>query len=185
MGNWWLVTWNTYGTWLPGDPRGFRTWRGHTYVPPPRRYAAPGEPTYDRRKFADVHARALNKTSDAVRLVPPHRQVAMAAIVQDIAQLPLRPAILAVGGEHVHFLAKFGSLKIRQTVGRLKSEATRAIKQADPAFLPKRTWAKECHMRRLDDERAYCNAYAYIQRHINEGAAIHTWLPKPTSLPSG
>ena len=44
---WWLVTFGTYGVWLPGDPRGFQTWRGREYVPPPARYAKPGEATYD------------------------------------------------------------------------------------------------------------------------------------------
>jgi hypothetical protein len=35
MDKYWLVTWVTYGSWLPGDPRGFRTFRGREYVPPP------------------------------------------------------------------------------------------------------------------------------------------------------
>src|SRR5258708_35638890 len=55
---WWLVTWSTYGSWLPGDPRGFQIWRGQEYVPPPKRYAKPGEDTYDRSKYVQRHQEA-------------------------------------------------------------------------------------------------------------------------------
>jgi len=33
-----LITWTTYGHWLPGDPRGFRTRGAKEFVPPPQRY---------------------------------------------------------------------------------------------------------------------------------------------------
>jgi hypothetical protein len=184
MGHWWLVTWNTYGTWLPGDPRGFQTWRGNEYVPPPRRYARPGESVYDPRKYASRHAAARAMTEEPVRLTLAQQRVALPAIVKDIAELPIMPAIMALGPDHVHLLAKFGSLKIRPTVGRLKSMATRAIKDSDPKFNPKRTWAKECHERRLDDEPAYRTAFAYVERHADQGFLIHTWPPKPTAPPS-
>jgi hypothetical protein len=51
-GKWWLVTCTTFGTWLPGDPRGFQTWRGREYVPPPKRYARQGESTYRAEDYA-------------------------------------------------------------------------------------------------------------------------------------
>ena len=46
MAKWWLVSWTTYGTWLPGDERGYCTWRKRTYVAPPKRFAKPGEPQH-------------------------------------------------------------------------------------------------------------------------------------------
>lgn len=183
MGHWWLVTWNTYGTWLPGDPRGFRTWRGHEYVPPPQRYAKPGEPVYDSREYAARQMATRAITDTPVRLTPSQQQFTLAAIVNDIAELPMTPAVMSVGTDHVHLLARFGSLKIRPTVGRLKSMATRAIKEADPTFDPNRAWAKDCHERRLDDESAYRTGFAYVQRHTDEGALIHIWR-KPTTPPS-
>ncbi|MCG3179184.1 MAG: hypothetical protein BIFFINMI_01517 [Phycisphaerae bacterium] len=59
----WLVTWSTYGAWLPGDPRGFQTRRGRQHVPPPVRYAAPGEDVYDARRYRALfeYARSLSR----------------------------------------------------------------------------------------------------------------------------
>ena len=62
----WLVSWTTYGTWLPGDKRGYCTWRGGVYVPPPKRYASPGEPTYVAAAHEQVRKLAESVCEEAV-----------------------------------------------------------------------------------------------------------------------
>jgi hypothetical protein len=183
MDKWWLVTWTTYGTWLPGDPRGFRTWRGTEYVPPPRRYADPGEETYQRADYADRHATARELAEQAVALAREHQDAALSALLRDITEIPIHASAIAVGTAHVHLLAKFAERRIRQTAGRLKAAATRAIHEADPAFRPKRIWAKECHMKSKETELDYRNALNYIKRHIHEGALVHVFS-KPTAPPT-
>src|SRR5437870_2691913 len=124
---WWLVTWSTYGSWLPGDPRGFQTWRGKEYVPPPKRYAKPGEEIYDPSKYTKTYQLAKEKVSEPVRLNETRRQYVLNAVVSQFAKLPLVPAALTISSEHSHLLSKFGELSIRPTTGVLKGEATKAL----------------------------------------------------------
>ncbi|MFN4261319.1 MAG: hypothetical protein ACK4RK_18700 [Gemmataceae bacterium] len=168
----WFVTWSTHGSWLPGDPRGFQTWRGKEYVPPPRRYAKPGKPIYDPRQYHDRWLLAKEMCPGAVTLTPEEQQLVLNALVEDINLLPVQPHILSVGDWHIHFIAQFGALRIRPTVGRLKLHATLAI--------PKRTarkqiWAQGCHMKSLPDEEALTNGIDYVRRHVEEGALIYEW----------
>ena len=125
---WWLVTWSTYGSWLPGDPRGFQTWRGKEYVLPPKRYAKVGEDTYDPAKYAGRYQNAKATTGETVRLSVDQRTCVLDVVVAEIMKLPLIPAALSVSAEHCHLLSKFGALKIRPTVGVLKGEATKALR---------------------------------------------------------
>jgi hypothetical protein len=172
MATWWLVTWTTYGSWLPGDPRGFRTWRGRQYVPPPKRYAAPGEPTYDPRPHASRH-RSIAEQTEMVQLTSEQQQIAMTALIGDMAVLPVTPACVAIDAQHVHLLTEFGRLNIRNTVARLKSVITRALGGRLQSV--KRFWATGCHMRSLPDDAAYRNALHYVCRHREQGAMVHVW----------
>jgi hypothetical protein len=170
---WWLVTWSTHGSWLPGDPRGFQTRRGKEYVPPPARYAKPGEKIYDPAQYAGRYLAAKLETPNAVTLGEPVRQRVLDAAVKQIGKLPLVPAALAVSGQHCHLLAKFGSLRIRTTVGVLKGEATKALRKS--GFDEEDIWGAECHMKSKRDGREFQIALRYVAKHIDEGAAVFIW----------
>src|SRR5260370_14604629 len=116
MAGWWFVTWSTYGWWLPGDARGFRTRRGREYVPPPARYAKAGEPIYDPASYAGRWKRARQACPTTVTLTADEQHLGLRAVVGDMKQLPLVPRILSFGKNHIHFVAQFGALKIRPTV---------------------------------------------------------------------
>lgn len=180
MPQWWLVTWTTYGTWLPGDPRGFQTWRGHRYVPPPKRYAKPAERTYQSVEYeTEHHLASKSMTQDPVHLMPDQRRIAVEAIVAQFAEMPIDPAILAVGGEHAHFLARFGAAKIRRTVGILKAAASRELHAAGTAF--ERVWTRGCHMKSKTTVKEVHGAFEYVRRHECEGAVVHVWR-RPTEI---
>ena len=170
---WWLVTWNTYASWLPGDPRGFQTWRGREYVPPPARYAKTGERVYDPAVYAARHKQAKAISGDAVTLTRDERDVTLNAIVAEVDKLRFVAAILAIGGQHSHLLAKFGVLKIRTTVGVLKGEATKALRER--GFNREQFWATECHMKSKQTGREFMTAFHYVRRHVDEGAAVYVW----------
>jgi hypothetical protein len=168
----WLVTWSTYGAWLPGDPRGFQTWRAREYVPPPARYAKPGEPTYNPNDYRETWEMAKELCPHAVYLTRAEQEIVLASLVDEINQLPLAPVILSVGTWHNHLIAEFGSLLIRPTVGRLKARATRDIPNPGNR---KRIWADGCHMKSLPTDDALQQAFAYVRRHKDEGALIYEW----------
>jgi hypothetical protein len=184
MDGWWLVTWTTYGSWLPGDPRGFRTWRAKERISPPRRFAAHADDVYDPAKYANRYSLAIEQCGTGVRLDSNHRQVAMHAIIGDLTALTLPGAVIAIADSHVHLVAQFGGLPIRPTVGRLKSVATRAMKDADSNFDPKRSWTKGCHMESLNDEASLDAACRYVAGHVSQGAVVYTWPGYEFALPS-
>lgn len=172
---WWLITWTTYGSWLPGDPRGFRTRRGKEYVPPPRRYAKPGEPVYDARQYTERFQEAKGSLEGCVKLTSQQQKLVLEAIVSEIDAIPVTSAIVSVGATHVHWLAQLGGHPIRTTVGRIKSEATRQLNEA--GFHGKRPWSKNCDMKSKSMDQEFRNAFHYIRRHTNEGCLIHIWHP--------
>jgi hypothetical protein len=172
MAKWWLVTCTTYGSWLPGDPRGFQTYRGREYVPPPARYAKPGEPTYDAAPYRQRWEKARQVSSAMVKLSLAEVELVLPAIVKEVNLLPLIPRILAVDNTHLHLIAQFGALLIRPTMGRLKSAGTGAI--PNPGDRP-RVWTDGCHMKSLPNRRALETAIAYVQRHAAQGALVYEW----------
>jgi hypothetical protein len=156
MAKWWLVSWTTHGTWLPGDPRGYCTWRGEQYIPPPKRYARPGEPIYDASEHTAVLARAKAISEEAVFLTRNQMEAALSAMVEEIAQIPIVPAIMSVGDWHVHWLCYFGPIAIRSTVSRIKAAATRELNTH--GFRGKNPWTKGCNMRSKATRRECRNA---------------------------
>ena len=174
QGKWWLVTCTTFGTWLPGDPRGFQTWRGHRYIPPPKRYAKPGEPTYRAEDYANEYQLSRDAlTQEPVRFNAEQCIVVANAIIEEIATTTVLPAILAVGDVHSHLLAKFGSLRIRTTMGRFKSAATTQLHLDD--IDSDRVWTRGCHMKSKPARKEFISAFRYLQRHETEGCAVHIW----------
>ena len=174
MAKWWLVTWTTYGTWLPGDPRGFQTWRGHVFVPPPKRYAKPGEPTYNPDDHAERYRQSLESLNETpVFLTQPQCVAAMQAIVEELREMPMQPSILAIGRVHSHFLAQFRALEARPAVGRLKAAATQKLHENGLASA--RVWCRDCHLKSKAPGKEFRDAFVYVYKHRHEGAEVYVW----------
>lgn len=173
MGRWWLVTWVTYASWLPGDPRGFKTWRKRQYVPPPTGKSHFGEPTYRSEDYIEEHDQARAISGATVVLLSQERRLVLATMVEELEELSIWPSIVAVAEQHVHLIAKFGSLRIRPTVGRFKFATTQRLNRN--GFRSQRPWAKGCHMESLPTEEAFLQAFEYIRKHQDDGAAVRIW----------
>lgn len=180
MPNWWLVSWTTYATWLPGDERGFCTWRKREYIPPPRRYAQPSEATYHAADFTHVHELAQEISEEPVHFTADQMPIALAAIVDEVAEIPVVPAIISLGSWHVHWRCHFGTLRIRPTVGRVKAAATRELNAF--GFQGKRPWTKGCNMRSKRTRQACRAAYKYVLNHRDQGCLVCEWPIDPQYL---
>jgi hypothetical protein len=93
--------------------------------------------------------------------------------VDDIAKTTVLPAILAVGDVHLHLLAKFGSLRIRTTMGRFKAAATTQLHMDH--IDSDRVWTRGCHMKSKATREEFISAFRYVERHESEGCVIHIW----------
>jgi len=161
---WYHVTGGTYGTWLPGDPRGWRA-RGHKEhvdgdykAPPPRgRYAAFHSASRGRMKH------------DAVILPPDARVIGGQAMVEMLLHLGAEVLAFSLGGMHLHVLIRFGRLLARRTVGRAKKHAYHVLQEA---YGLGRIWAAGCRPEPIADRQHQVNVYQYVLDHAREGAWV-------------
>ena len=186
--NWMHCTGSTYGTWLRGDPRGWRARRHREHVegdyrkPPP-----PG--VYDA-----LHERSkrLMKRSGVV-LEWDARVEACYAMVQALEYHECRVADLCVGARHWHALVRFFPMteaawflidmaRLSQNrdphhlMGIAKKESARALSRIGLAE-PGGVWARGCGRRYIKDEGHFTYVRdTYIPGHAKKGAAVYSLL---------
>lgn len=163
------ITWSTYGSWLPGDPRGFRTRHHRTHVegdyknPPP-----PG--TYD-----GLHAYAKGAlTKPPVVLPIPLRPVAGQTCLEQFQKEWSTVHAISVGGEHVHAALEAQPQGLKALVGRAKKVPSHRIR----AEIPGQVWAEGCHVMPIRDKGHWLNVLKYIRTH-----QFNSWVWVRNDLP--
>jgi hypothetical protein len=170
---WRHVVISTYGSWLPGDPRGFRSKdhaihsSGDYKNPPP-----PGE-------HAGLHRHAKGITGAPVMIPAALRPMVGEAILAKLLKLELRVLAVSVAGMHSHLLVELpdNPITIRHLIGQCKSVSSHAIRER----LPGRVWAYGGGFKPVDDPEHQRNVYTYI---LNQSDAW-TWTYKDTPKPQG
>ena len=158
------MTGSTYGTWLPGDPRGFRTRHHREHVEGDYRNPPP-EGTYEEK-----HARSKElMTRDAVVLSPEARELACATFAEVFAFKGAAFGAIAVGAQHYHILVQ--STSPRDLVGVAKKRSARAL--SDARLVARGgVWAVRSRSLPINDESHWTNARAYILKHERDGASV-------------
>ena len=164
---WYHVTGNTYGTWLRGDPRGWRArWhREHVegdYKDPPARGTFEG--LYDRSK------RSMKRSP--IRLAVDQRRIGGQALVEKLLELEVELLDLSLNDVHYHLLARFPDKRIRWWVGLAKKHASWAL-SADG--LKGTVWGRKCHPTPIGDREHQLNVFDYIKDHVKQGAWVWTF----------
>jgi hypothetical protein len=150
-----LLTFRTYGTWLPGDPRG---WRRHGDGPgaPPR---APA-PRLHRATLAQIAWPPLLLSASAAAIV--RRSVATTAGTRGWRL----HAVQAVS-THVHVVVG-APAEATAVVASLKAYAGRDLRAHLGAPSERPVWGRGAHWRVLLDDRALAAAIAYVRTHADE-----------------
>ena len=161
---WYHVNGNTYGTWLRGDARGWRTrhHREHVegdYKNPPA--SGTFEETLERSK------RLMSKPP--VRLSAPQRAVAGRAMVEKLAELGIEVIAASVDAVHFHVLARFRDGEVRPRVARAKKHASHELTKVG---LPGQVWAKRSRALPITDRAHQVNTFGYILEHAEKGAWV-------------
>ncbi len=167
--DWYHVNGNTHGTWLRGDPRGWRARHHREHVqgdykdPPP-------EGTYDR-----LHARSKQlMTRPPVRLTPQAAHIACNEIVASLLRHDIQALAVAVDDHHYHILARFPDHNPRKWVGIAKKNSARAL--SDASLVPAGgVWAVRCRCLPVRDRAHQLNVFRYIEKHARRGASIWTF----------
>jgi len=163
-GRWFHVTFATYGTWLPGDPRGFRTRHHREHVEGD--YRSP--PPAGRYEHRHEHSRRL-LVAEPVRFTPQERQSVLAALVERLRRGDALVVAAAVGREHVHLVFKCPAAEVRRLVGLAKKHAWFVLRNRGR---PGRIWAKRCRAEPIRDRAHQLNAVRYVLRHAGSSAAV-------------
>ena len=165
MTQWFHLTTHTYGAWLYGDPRGFRTRHHREHVegdyknPPPRG-------TYDREL---ARSKALLK-QEPVKLSPEWRAVFGPALLEMLQRLGAQVLCVSLSATHAHVLAKMpGGPVPRQWLGRAKKHSNFIGKEHGWTG---KLWAVRGKVNPIKDRAHQLNTFYYILRHIREGAWV-------------
>jgi len=148
-----LITFRTYGTWLPGDARG----TVH------RKNNVPGTPMRGAAPALHRHCLAL-MPHEATRLGEEERLVAEAAMRAACDHKQWRMHRLHVGGEHVHSLLS-AKESPEQTMGILKAWATRRLREGGYFPHQQRIWASGGSTWVLYTSEAFSAARDYVAAH--------------------
>ena len=161
---WFHITTHTYGAWLYGDPRGFRTRHHREHVegdyknPPPK------------GMYDDKYQRSKDSLKQPpVVLTPAWRKEVGIALRDKLLQVGAQLLRLSVSGQHVHYLAKMPPAMPKFWTGLAKKHAWFELRDRGWKGM---LWAKGGKATPVKDRKHQLNVYGYIGRHVNEGA----WL---------
>ncbi len=153
------ISWGTYGSWLPGDPRGFRT-RGHCehvtgdYKNPP----APG-------KYKGLHAHAKASLKKPPVSIPPElREIVGRQCLKQLDKEGVEVFVISVDSWHVHVAVDCAAEGLKLMVGRVKKVSSHKVRDR----IPGRLWQAGCHPVAVRDERHWHNVLRYILDHAPE-----------------
>jgi len=161
---WYHAILTTYGAWLYGDARGFRTRHHREHIDGDYRNPPPsGEYTSLEQRSRD----ALKQ--DPVVLPTSLRRVVGLALRDRLVELGGLVACLAVGGQHVHVLAKMPRGGARHYLGKAKRHAWFVLRQSGWSG---RLWGKRSKALLIRDRAHQLKVYHYILRHRREEAWV-------------
>jgi REP element-mobilizing transposase RayT len=149
-----FLTWATYGTWLPGDARGWIEYRHGWQLPDPvRRLEA-----------------SARMTEDACRLGAEQRAAVERQIAETCQHRGWHLHAINCRSNHVHVVVSAGETRPKKIRVDLKAWATRCLKQHARALADasgydgcrENWWAERGSIRFLYDERSLDAAILYV-----------------------
>jgi REP element-mobilizing transposase RayT len=168
---WYHVTFSTYNSWLPGDPRGFRSKHHRIHSSGDHRNPPP------KGEHAGLHAHAKAISGRPVILETAQRITVGKAVVQNLLKHGHDILVISVSAMHVHTLAQLSEdlQQAKDAVGFAKLSASIRIKDD----VPGQVWARGCKPKPIRDEIHHRNTFGYICRHLDEGAWVWTFRDGP------
>ncbi len=140
-----MVTWTTYGSWLPGDER---------------RYVANGQILQGDLKTLERNKKRLK--SPTVKLNKKEVQLVRQVILNEAERIGHEIEALAVCTNHVHLAARTNDKLIEDIVGRYKSTTTRTLWKLGHKG---RIWTKGYDKRFCFSEEDLTRKTQYVNKH--------------------
>jgi hypothetical protein len=161
--HWYHVVLTTYGNWLPGDQRGFRT-RHH------RRHVQGDYKNPPKEDHSGLHLHSSSQmTCPSAQLPTDYRETVGIALVERLQSLGGFVLTASVSKTHIHMLVKVPSHEARNWTGLAKKHAW--FEMRDAGWKDK-LWAKRGKIQPIHNRKHQNYCFAYILRHIHEGAWV-------------
>jgi REP element-mobilizing transposase RayT len=144
------LTWNTYGTWLPGDARGSITHGANRYR----------DPRFPANDGIEAHVRR-SLTHDPVLLTAEMRRVATEAISEHCRFRRWALHAVNVRTNHVHVVVSAN--EVPETVmAQLKARCTRVLRERRLIGAELKPWAKHGSTRYIWENQSITPAVRYV-----------------------
>jgi REP element-mobilizing transposase RayT len=171
MDRYWFLTWRTYGTWLPGDERGFvdpvLDDQGHRVI-----HNLPGTPLdADVPQLRD-HAREIMR-GPAVYLIAEQATNLLEQFQETARYRGWQLLTVAILTNHVHLIVGApGDPDPAALLRDFKSYGSRRLNRRWPVPASKTWWAESGSRRRLKTEENRMQAIQYV---LQQSGALLTW----------
>ena len=140
-----FITWTTYGSWLPGDARGWRKWHAGNQEPQP-----------------SLEAWTRNRMSESPVLLSEHQRSKVETVCREHAEIRnwMLHAVKA-RSNHVH-LAVTANQKPTVVRDQFKANSTRVLRQGDDAVPNEKVWTRGGDCEVVDGEDNLDRVVQYI-----------------------
>lgn len=162
----WLLTNTTYGTWLPGDPRGSVTsvldFRIDEPTQPTRiEHVQPGTPWEPH--LPGLHAVALrNLKGEPISLEQEHAELLVAQFRETCQFRNWRLLAAAVMWNHFHLVIELGFARADKALSDLKAYGSRVLNHRFGVPASRTWWTSGGSTRSLNDDSAVAAAVRYV-----------------------
>lgn len=192
---WWHCIGGTYGSWLPGDPRGYRTRRHRKHVDGD--YRQPPPAGKDLKLHERVKAEMKYQT---VKLTAPCRHLVCVTMAATLLDYDVELVEISVSSMHFHILCRYplqlpqgpdaardkprnllkdGRDPIpRHILGRAKRAASIALLKSGYKLEGKPQWSRRTKFEPIKNRQHQLAVVKYIRHHIEEDAAIWSQIRK-------
>jgi len=140
-----MLTWTTYGSWLPGDER---------------KYTQHGK-VLDGNEKIYKHAKKIQKSA-AVKLTQKEKSIVERAIIKEVENIGQQLEAIAVCSNHVHMVFRWSYHPVKEVVSRYKNVSMFALYDIGRTG---RIWTKGYHTRFCDEEQILAKQIEYVKRH--------------------
>ena len=178
--NWLHCTGSTYGTWLRGDPRGWRSRDHREHVDGDHKQPPP------KGKYDELHEQSKQLMKRArVVLNPEQRGIACRVMVEALLYHKVEVLSFCVGAKHWQGLVRFHAPGTILTKDRLARHLMGIAKKRSARYLSDAqlvdrggVWAKRCRPMPINDRAHQVRVFGYIRDHRKKGAAVWSLDPK-------
>ena len=162
MDRYWLLTWTTYATWLPGDERGFvskvNSDDGEKVI-----HNRPQTP-YDADWKLLEHSMRQRLKQPPIRLTHEQAEVVLAQLGETAAYRQWQLIAVSIMANHCHVIVGvIGDPDPADILRDFKSYASRALNQKWSKPASGTWWTESGSTRKLKNEQAVLQATAYVR----------------------